>query len=170
MRCAQSALDMRIRLAYKEIKKKQQQIGDMTGIRGNSSKWSDQAEKLKWVILSATQSAADSLSRPLDSPGTSTKTPHRETQSGERYRNDCAFGGTWATLKNHPSTNLRGKSVISLGGPYWSITFSLTSRVETSTRYCRATRVLGIYSDRRKLWCKVACGDYFKAYLTFVVM
>ena len=39
-----------------------------------------------------------------------------------------------------------------------------SGRYQTSTRYCRPTRVLGIYNDRRKLCCKVACGDYFKAY------
>ena len=39
-----------------------------------------------------------------------------------------------------------------------------SGRYQMSTRYCRPTRVLGIYNDRRKLCCKVACGDYFKAY------
>ena len=39
-----------------------------------------------------------------------------------------------------------------------------------STRYCRPTRVLGVYNDGRKLCCKVASGDYFKAYLTSVVI
>ena len=48
--------------------------------------------------------------------------------------------------------------------------YSASGRCQTSTRYCRAARVLGIYNDRRKLCCKVACGDYFKAYLTSVVI
>ena len=48
--------------------------------------------------------------------------------------------------------------------------YSYSGRCQTSTRYCRPTRVLGIYNDGRKLCCKVACGDYFKAYLTSVVM
>ena len=42
--------------------------------------------------------------------------------------------------------------------------YSYSGRYQTSTRYCRPTRVLGIYNDRRKSCCKVACGDYFKAY------
>ena len=48
--------------------------------------------------------------------------------------------------------------------------YSDSGRCQTSTRYCRATRVLGIYNDQRKLCCKVACGDYFKAYFTSVVI
>ena len=46
--------------------------------------------------------------------------------------------------------------------------YSDSGRCQTSARYCRPTRVLGIYNDGRKLYCKVACGDYFKAYLTSV--
>ena len=38
--------------------------------------------------------------------------------------------------------------------------YSDSGRCQTSTRYCRPTRVLGIYNDGRKLCCKVACGDY----------
>ena len=48
--------------------------------------------------------------------------------------------------------------------------YSDSGRCQTRTQYCRATRVLGIYNDRRKLCCKVACSDYYKAYLTFVVI
>ena len=40
-----------------------------------------------------------------------------------------------------------------------STRYSDSGRCQTSTQYCRATRVLGIYNDGRKLCCKVACGD-----------
>ena len=48
--------------------------------------------------------------------------------------------------------------------------YSDSGRCQTSPRYCRATRVLGIYNDRRKLCCKVVCGDYFKAYLMSIII
>ena len=48
--------------------------------------------------------------------------------------------------------------------------YSDSGRCQTSTRYYPSTRVLGIYNDGRKLCCKVACGHYFKAYLTSVVI
>ena len=58
-----------------------------------------------------------------------------------------------------------GKSKLSyLVGLKRVLGYSYSGRYQTSTRYCRPTRVLGIYNDRRKLCCKVACGDYFKAY------
>ena len=48
--------------------------------------------------------------------------------------------------------------------------YSYSGRCQTSTWYCRPTRVLGIYNDSCKLCCKVVCGDYFKAYLTSAVI
>ena len=48
--------------------------------------------------------------------------------------------------------------------------YSDSGRCQTSTRYWRPTRVLGIYNDRRNLCFKIACGDYFKAYLTSAVI
>ena len=48
--------------------------------------------------------------------------------------------------------------------------YSDSGRCQTSTRYWRPTRVLGIYNDRRNLCFKVACGDYFKDYLTSAVI
>ena len=39
--------------------------------------------------------------------------------------------------------------------------YSDSGRCQTSTRYCRPTRVLAIYDDGREKCCKVACGDYF---------
>ena len=41
-------------------------------------------------------------------------------------------------------------------------------RYSDSGRCQTSTGVLGIYNNGRKLCCKVACGDYFKAYLTSV--
>ena len=48
--------------------------------------------------------------------------------------------------------------------------YSDSGRCQTSTRYWRPTRVLGIYNDRRNLCFKVACGDYLKAYRTSAVI
>ena len=67
-------------------------------------------------------------------------------------------------------SNFRTHKTLLLVGLKRVFGYSDSGRCQTSTRHCRPTQVLGIYNDGRKLCCKVACGDYFKAYLTSVVI